>query len=235
MQPLTMNGQATTYTIHFVYYDEQGNPIQGVGFDLNKETIKLQSVYSDEKGQVKFTNVDRGIYTIMINEHEDKHTFSDYEVSIDGSKQEYNLGVIRDFRERASILVKVEDVKKNPIAGMEFAVVNEQDKILQKVKVNTLGECKIEDLAIGKYYLKQTTFEQTYAPKKEDISFVITKGNYKSDLTIYVYFQAKEHDSSQFLGGSFYFLIILCTIVCCGGYYYIRKHGKNYFLDHFMN
>lgn len=174
--------------------DHDNKPLVGAEFTLYDSTQNIvQKVISDNNGEVKFTNVGIGTYTIKETKAPEGHyksfevitvevtrssslTSTNVSYKVDGVSVD-NVTILNDV-----IDIKLKKVNENDeaISDAEFTLYDNNEVAVQVVKSDNLGIVKFTKVPIGNYTIKETDAPIGY-----------------KELTDIINIQVKENDSHE--------------------------------------
>ena len=162
----TLNKSTNTSSIKIVKQDaENSKPIKGVEFSLYKENGEyITSGKTNLEGVVTFSNLYQGIYKIKelnANENYEKDE-TIYEMSTEYNKQVSRT--ITNTHKKGNLKITKIDKDDNNVVleGIEFDLLDSNDKVVAHLITDTNGEAQIEGINIGNYTIKETKTKENY-------------------------------------------------------------------------
>ncbi|MCF6465490.1 LPXTG cell wall anchor domain-containing protein [Clostridium sp. Cult2] len=168
--------------IEFTKYGEDDDILEGAEFTLYHESDKelespVQVAISNNKGEVKFVDVEYGEYIIIETDPpEGYNPIEPVEVSITthGETIKINGGSISNTRIRGDFeLLKVDRYTNKPLKNAKIAVYTEKDELVEEKTTDETGIIRFENLVYGKYYFKETQAPSGYVRNNEKHPFEI--------------------------------------------------------------
>jgi len=177
--------------------DENNVVLEGIEFDLlDSNQNKIAHLITDANGIAQINNINIGNYTIK-----ETKTKENYNLCIDNNIEvkwnETTEIMIENEKKKGQIQITKQDKENNDIKleGVEFQIIDRNNKIVDQIKTNLNGIATTKKLPIGEYTIKeinlgentQYILEQTvYNAKIEDkkiteivIENIHKKGNLK--------------------------------------------------------
>lgn len=175
-QNLEINAYQSTIKI-VKLEEETQKPIKGVKFsakylDTNEE---IGQFTTDEKGEIIINKLRQG--EIGITEIE---TVGDYKIDTDtkkielGFKQDKEIKIYNKLKKGKLKVIKVDKDDSNiKLEGVKFNLLNEKKEGIKELTTNENGEIELNNLIIGKYYLKEIETDKDYVLNEEIIEIRI--------------------------------------------------------------
>lgn len=183
---VTLNESTNTSSIKVVKEDkETSKPIADVSFDLyseNDEYISTQK--TDSNGIAIFSNLYQGTYKLKELKANKNYVEDDsaYEINTEYNKQTEKT--ITNVHKKGNLKIIKVDKDDNDITlgGIEFDLIDENEKIVQHLTTDVNGEVEIENINIGTYTLRETKTKREYSLcENKD---VVVKWNETSEVVI---------------------------------------------------
>ena len=188
------------YTVPVLKIDSQGNRLEGAKFQVkNEEGEIVREGITNTKGIFNIKGLQEGIYTLEEIEAPAKYAFKNntitFKVTNDGKVLDVNTEEeieIKIINEALKFVVKVEDVKGNPISGSKVSLYDAEGNAVigsngQPIVVTTGadGAATITDIEAGAYTFKQTEVSDDYILNDTIYTVTIEKDGtvtFKEDL-----------------------------------------------------
>ena len=163
---IVLNENTNTASIKILKQDtETLNPIKDVTFGLyNKNDEYITSNTTNSEGIAIFDKLYQGTYKIKEIKGNDNYVYDDtvYEINT-----EYNKEVIRTinntYKKGSLKITKVDkDDNLTVLEGIEFDLIDSNNKVIVHLVTDTNGEAFIGNINIGKYTLKETKTKENY-------------------------------------------------------------------------
>lgn len=170
--------------IEITKIDEQtSNPIENTKFELidsNGKTVDLRK--TNENGKVIFEDLYKGIYKLKEIEANENYIINSEEKILDLQYGENKKIEIQNQHKKGNVKITKFDKDNNKLTlgGIEFEVYNSENKLIGKYATDLNGELQINNINIGKYYLREIEAKNGYE-KIDDIEFEV-----KYNETIYL-------------------------------------------------
>ncbi|AIY84032.1 choice-of-anchor A domain protein [Clostridium baratii str. Sullivan] len=146
---------------------ENNEPLEGAEFGLFRKSddALIQTVISDKEGNVKFTDIEAGIYYVKEIKAPKGYELSNefYDVVIESGKaNKIDLKeVVNKIIKGNALLYKVDD-QNNPLQGAVFGVYKEDGTKISEVISDKDGKVEVLDLYPGRYYLQEISAPDGY-------------------------------------------------------------------------
>ncbi|MEC0037677.1 SpaA isopeptide-forming pilin-related protein, partial [Bacillus cereus] len=150
-------------------------------FEIQDEAGQVVAkITTDKKGQAQVTNLSVGTYKLV-----EVKAPKGYKQLVDpitfqvekGMTKSLALTVENEMLDKGNVeITKVDKDNQKALAGVVFAVQDEQGKVVTEVKTDKNGKAKISDLSVGKYKLVEKESLPGYKQLTEPVSFEIKKG-----------------------------------------------------------
>lgn len=151
--------------------DNHNMTLGGIEFDLyNENKEKIAHLTTDADGEAIIENINTGRYTLK-----ETKTKREYKLCVDEDlvvkwNETANI-VIQNEKKKGQIKVIKEDKDHHQVklAGVEFAVLDSQHRMIEKVVTDQNGEATTSRLPIGEYQLKEISLgsNTTYVMNEE--------------------------------------------------------------------
>ena len=152
----------------FTLFDSQGN--------------KVQSLVSNENGEVTFENIPYGDYEVKETKAPEGYNLSEevLKVSVNGEETGlvYEAGTITNTKIKADIKINKLDQDGNKVVAAEFTLYNDDDdEVIGTTATNEDGIALFEDIVYGNYYIKETKTPEGYVGTDEKIQVSVKENN----------------------------------------------------------
>lgn len=155
---------------------ETKKPLPNVTFEITKQNgEKLGEYTTNEKGVIELSNLKPGLLKIKEIKVDDRYILNGEEqpillqwgktskIEIENNRKKGNLKIVKVDSEN-------EEIK---LEGIEFELYNDKKELINKLITNENGEAILENLDIGKYYLKEVKADEEYILDEEEIEVKI--------------------------------------------------------------
>lgn len=160
--------------VQFIKVDTSGKALPGVAFSLiNAVTHEVvETAVSNEQGEFVFTQFDYGDWIIRETAAPEGYSrMEDYLLHVDESWTEPDP--IQLVNIPSTYLFYKCDNRRNPLASVVFAVEDEHGHVVQEVISAENGVVTIEDLAPGKYTIREIATVEGFTVSDDTITVVI--------------------------------------------------------------
>ena len=148
-------------------FDSQGN--------------KVQSLVSNENGEVTFENIPYGDYEVKETKAPEGYNLSEEVLKVSVNSKEtglvYEAGTITNTKIKADIKINKLDQDGNKVIGAEFTLYNSADEVIGTAVTNEEGIALFEDIVYGDYYIKETKTPEGYIGTDEKIEVSVKENN----------------------------------------------------------
>lgn len=140
-------------------------------FEIYKDDILIDTITTDENGIAKIT-LEYGTYLVKQVKGSEGYSYVDnFYVSITEEKEyRYEL---KNIKKSALQITKLDYSSNNPIKDTTFEIYTTDDKLVYEGKTDTLGVLLVENLEIGKYYIKEKEAAKYYKLNDEKVYFEV--------------------------------------------------------------
>ncbi|MGN1299668.1 MAG: SpaA isopeptide-forming pilin-related protein [Candidatus Scatovivens sp.] len=141
---------------------------------MNENKNIIQTGLTDENGKIIFDKLYKGKYTIKEAKANENYIINSNETNIDLEYNELKKIQIENEHKKGGLkLIKFDkDNKKITLGGIEFELYDKDEQLVGKYTTDLNGEIKIDNLNIGKYYLKEIQAKNGYEIS-ENVEFEI--------------------------------------------------------------
>ncbi len=140
-------------------------------FEIYKDDILINTITTDKNGIAKIT-LDYGTYLVKQVKGSEGYSYvDDFYVSITEEK-EYRCK-LKNIKKSSLQITKLDYSSNNPIKDTTFEIYTIDDKLVYEGKTDTLGVLLVENLEIGKYYLKEKEAAKYYKLNDEKVYFEV--------------------------------------------------------------
>ncbi|WP_315121723.1 SpaA isopeptide-forming pilin-related protein [uncultured Clostridium sp.] len=206
--PYMITNKKIKGVIEFIKVGENENPLKGVEFKLYKSEDKsyqnpLDTAISDEKGIVQFKDVEYGDYIIKetkalsgyylsyktltasisedgVNVHANPYKFVNTKISGGSGGPGGSGGSGSSIK--GIVNIKKVDEKGNPLKGVEFALIDEKENLIQLAVTDENGLAQFKNVSNGKYTVKETKALEGYTISSEAISVEVNQNGKTYDI-----------------------------------------------------
>lgn len=210
--------------------NEQNEPLAGVLFELSYEdsfaTI-LQEKRTDQDGKLTFDDLPYGTYYVREKETQDLYVLKEDVQKVMIESNHTALTVINEHRISSIQIRKLDEIKRTPLAGVEFTLYDDFGNAVEVKETNLQGIVVFEHLYNGIYHIRETKALPNYEPLTEDLKVEI-KGNdagriYEYEITNSYIIQTGLSDNTGFYSVGFVISFAIFTIMIKHGH----KNRKN--------
>ncbi|MBU5483231.1 LPXTG cell wall anchor domain-containing protein [Clostridium sp. MSJ-11] len=205
VDPYTVPNTKIRGNIEFIKVGQNENPLKGAEFKLYKSDDTayknpIDTAISDENGIVQFKDVEYGNYNIKetkaisgyylsyktltasINEHgvtvhANPYKFVNTKITSGGGGSGGSGGSIK-----GTVNVKKVDENDKPLKGVEFALIDANENLIQLALTDDKGVAQFKDVSYGKYTVKETKPLEGYAISNETIFVEVNQNGKTYDI-----------------------------------------------------
>ncbi|MEW9096066.1 MAG: SpaA isopeptide-forming pilin-related protein [Clostridiaceae bacterium] len=202
--PYTVPNTKIRGNIEFIKIGQNENPLKGAEFKLYKSEDTayknpLDTAISDENGVVQFKDVEYGKYIIKetkaisgyylsyktltasisehgVTVHANPYKFVNTKIT-DGGGSGGSGGSIK-----GTVNVKKVDENDKPLKGVEFALIDANENLIQLALTDEKGVAQFKDVSYGKYTVKETKPLEGYAISNDAISVEVNQNGKTYDI-----------------------------------------------------
>ncbi len=159
---------------------ETKKPLSNVTFKItNEKNEELGEYITNKNGIIEIKNLAPGKVKIKEIKVDDKYILNGEEKEIVLQWGKTSKVEIQNNRKKGNLkIVKVDSENKEiRLEGIEFELYNDKKELINKLITNEKGEAKIENLDIGKYFLKEIKTNEQYILNQEQIELEIKWNN----------------------------------------------------------
>ena len=190
--------------LKIVKVDTNQTPIAGVKFNiLDADKKVVDTITTDENGIAMSKKLGYGEYYYQEIEAPSKYQVDSnmYKFAINDNNQVIQKTVVNKEKPGTLKLIKV-DENNNPIAGVKFELLDSNEVVLGTYTTDSKGEIKVENMTVGKYYVKEVFAPEMYELdgtlieieiKAEEVTEIVIENKFVTGtLEMYKYNQYKE-------------------------------------------
>ncbi len=166
-------------------------PLANVLFGLYKDNVLIKTGRTDIKGNLIFTDLELGTYTIKELENDGKHILDDKEYVIELKYQDQYTPIVEVTKEihnqlpKGRILFQKVDADTNlPLAHVLIGFYTENNELLFTAFTDDQGYIEIKDIPLGSYYLLEIKALDGYIKQEEPLYFTLEEDNQTITLTM---------------------------------------------------
>lgn len=185
----TLTNKHKKGNLKIIKVDKDDNDITlgGIEFDLiNDQNVVVEHLVTDANGEAYIENINIGNYILK-----ETKTKKEYNLCIDKDItvkwDETSEIIIENEKKKGQIKIVKEDKDHNQIklSGVEFEVLDKNNRIVEKITTDKNGEATTSKLPIGEYKLKETNLgNNTEYIMNDTIHTVKVEDNKVSELHI---------------------------------------------------
>ncbi|MBS5938558.1 SpaA isopeptide-forming pilin-related protein [Clostridium sp.] len=185
----TVNNEKILGNIKVVKVDEDNKFLLNAEITLfDSQGKKVQSLVSNENGEVTFDNIPYGDYEVKETKAPEGYNISKevLKVRINGEETGliYEAGKITNTKIKADIKINKLDQDENKVVGAEFTLYNNNDEVIGTTVTNEDGIAVFEDVVYGDYYIKETKTPEGYIGTDEKFDVSIKENNGDKSIEI---------------------------------------------------
>lgn len=163
---VNFNQATNTASIKIIKQDKDTKrPIKDVSFSLYKENGEyIATAKTDENGIAIFNNLYQGKYKLKETKSNMDYIKDDtvYEINTEYNKQITKI-ITNEHKKGNLKIIKVDkDDNQMKLDGIEFDLIDSNNKIVKHLITDMDGEAEVKDLNIGSYTLKETKTKYNY-------------------------------------------------------------------------
>ncbi|WP_337959957.1 SpaA isopeptide-forming pilin-related protein [Bacillus mycoides] len=155
-----------------------GKALANAEFDIVKDGVVVEHIITDKDGKAISKPLAPGKYILKETKAPEGYQLkeTEFEVNVTGDGI-FPIKVENAMVDKGNVeITKVDKENGAVLAGVEFEVQNEKDKVVRKVVTDKDGKANVSDLSVGKYKLVETKSLPGYKKLTESVSFEIKKG-----------------------------------------------------------
>ncbi|WP_186327181.1 SpaA isopeptide-forming pilin-related protein, partial [Bacillus cereus] len=153
-------------------------PLANAEFDIVKDGVVVEHIVTDKDGKAISKPLALGKYILKETKAPEGYQLKEkeFEVNVTGDGI-FPITVENAMVDKGNVeITKVDKESGAVLAGVEFEVQDEKDKVVRKVVTDKDGKANVSDLSVGKYKLVETKSLPGYKKLTESVSFEIKKG-----------------------------------------------------------
>lgn len=181
--------------------------------------------FTTELGKLTLSGIPYGEYEIIEVEAPDIYKKLEQipTFKINEDLEEINLSIYNTPKTGAINIIKTDSRNNLPLSNVIFGLYNSNKELIQKLTTNELGQATLENIPIGKYYLKELLTNADYELNAEEIAIDI-KENTSSTLNITNRLKAIV----PITGTKEFLITIILSVICLSLGVYICNHNENH-------
>ncbi|WP_429682755.1 SpaA isopeptide-forming pilin-related protein [Bacillus mycoides] len=155
-----------------------GKALANAEFDIVKDGVAVEHIITDKDGKAISKPLALGKYILKETKAPEGYQLKEkeFEVNVTGDGI-FPITVENAMVDKGNVeITKVDKESGAVLAGVEFEVQDEKDKVVRKVVTDKDGKANVSDLSVGKYKLVETKSLPGYKKLTESVSFEIKKG-----------------------------------------------------------
>ncbi|MBJ7957910.1 isopeptide-forming domain-containing fimbrial protein [Bacillus cereus group sp. N28] len=155
-----------------------GKALANAEFDVVKDGVVVEHIITDKDGKAISKPLAPGKYILKETKAPEGYQLKEkeFEVNVTGDGI-FPITVENAMVDKGNVeITKVDKESGAVLAGVEFEVQDEKDKVVRKVVTDKDGKANVSDLSVGKYKLVETKSLPGYKKLTESVSFEIKKG-----------------------------------------------------------
>ncbi|KPU50918.1 SpaA isopeptide-forming pilin-related protein [Bacillus wiedmannii] len=155
-----------------------GKALANAEFDIVKDGVVVEHIITDKDGKAISKPLAPGKYILKETKAPEGYQLKEkeFEVNVTGDGI-FPITVENAMVDKGNVeITKVDKENGAVLAGVEFEVQDEKDKVVRKVVTDKDGKANVSDLSVGKYKLVETKSLPGYKKLTESVSFEIKKG-----------------------------------------------------------
>ncbi|MFV1453980.1 SpaA isopeptide-forming pilin-related protein [Bacillus mycoides] len=155
-----------------------GKALANAEFDIVKDGVVVEHIITDKDGKAISKPLAPGKYILKETKAPEGYQLKEkeFEVNVTGDGI-FPITVENAMVDKGNVeITKVDKESGAVLAGVEFEVQDEKDKVVRKVVTDKDGKANVSDLSVGKYKLVETKSLPGYKKLTESVSFEIKKG-----------------------------------------------------------
>ena len=172
-------------SVDFFKKDNEGRVVTGAHFGIYDEKGKLeQEQISDGNGLVRFDDIPVGKYTVKEISAPAGYLKSEETVNLEvkTNKETIKLPDFYNIKIRSSVEFLKKDIDGNLVTGAHFGIFDNKGKLVQTQISDGNGLVRFDDIALGKYTLRETKAPEGYELSDKEIELEV-KSN-KETITL---------------------------------------------------
>ncbi|PEP77399.1 adhesin [Bacillus wiedmannii] len=155
-----------------------GKALANAEFDIVKDGVVVEHIITDKDGKAISKPLAPGKYILKETKAPEGYQLKEkeFEVNVTGDGI-FPITVENAMVDKGNVeITKMDKESGAVLAGVEFEVQDEKDKVVRKVVTDKDGKANVSDLSVGKYKLVETKSLPGYKKLTESVSFEIKKG-----------------------------------------------------------
>ena len=176
-------GEIANYKDNNIIYQEIS--LGNITFDLyDSDNNLIRTITTDNNGYVKVDNLKVGKYYLKENNSDTNYISNkdkiSFEIKQENQYQEhvnYQITVNNYLKKGKLEFSKIDSKTSEPISDTVIEIYNDKNELLMTKETDENGEVIIDNMPIGKYYIKEKKANYNYQKTNEIVEFEITDNN----------------------------------------------------------
>ena len=163
--------------IYKIDLDNNEIPIENVEFEITSGDGEKIKVKTDEKGIANIENLRIGKYTIKEINTDEIYELNEKEENIEIKWNETTNCIIKNEKKKGQVEVEKVDEEDNSIkiSGVEFEILDEEEKVIEKLVTDEQGKAISSRLPIGDYKIKEVKTDMEHVLNEEILKIQIKR------------------------------------------------------------
>ena len=159
--------------VYKVDSENKKQKIEGVTFEvLNENKQVVEKITTNKNGYAITNKLDIGTYYLKEIATEDEYILSEELIKVEVKNEQITTVNVENQKKKGQIEIYKVDKENNEIKleNVEFEVLDENNKLIEKLITNKEGYAITKELPIGKYYIKEIKTDEKYVLNEERIN-----------------------------------------------------------------
>lgn len=172
-------GQIEVYKID---KENDKQKLEGVVFEiLDKNKQRIETIITNKDGYAISSNLPIGNYFLKETKTNNKYILSNNIIQVEIKDKDITSVMVENEKKKGQIEVYKVDKDNNEIKleNVEFEVLDNNNKVVEKIKTNKEGYAITSKLPIGEYYIKEIKTNDKYVLDEEKTKVEVEYGKVK--------------------------------------------------------